>query len=310
MSVARITVPSHCERPMPPNAGTLETPPVGSVRRVEAAGRSLGCWDTGGTGPVVVLVHGIPTNHVLWWDVAPRLAPHARVLAVDLLGYGRSDRPDGHPVDIAAHADRLVALLDALGVARATVVGHDIGGGIAQIVAVRHAGRVERLALVDAVCYDAWPVPAMQALKLAARGHVLEHLPGRPTMAALRAGLRTLFVHQERADRFVEAFTAPFASADGMDAFAAHVRTLDSRQTEAIGPALRELALPVAIVWGRQDHQLPPALAERLARDIPGAELTWVEDASHFVPCDRPDAVADAILRLLARDATPRPAAR
>lgn len=285
------------------DAGALHTPPIGSVRRVELSGRSLGCWDAGSTGPVVLLVHGIPTNHALWWDVVPRLAPHARGLAVDLLGYGRSDRPDGQPLDIAAHADRAVALLDALAVARVTVVGHDIGGGVAQLLAVRHAARVERLALVDAVCYDAWPVPAMQALKLAARGHVLEHLPAHPTVAALRAGLRTLFAHQERADRFLDAFVAPFASADGMDAFAAHVRALDSAHTEAIAPALRRLALPAAVVWGRHDHQLPPELAERLARDIPGAELTWVDDASHFVPCDRPDIVADAVLRLLGRPA-------
>jgi pimeloyl-ACP methyl ester carboxylesterase len=54
-------------------------------------------------------------------------------------------------------------------------------------------------------------------------------------------------------------------------------------------------------VWGRQDEQLRPALAERLAQDIPQAELTWVDDASHFVPCDRPDLVADAVLRLLVR---------
>ena len=287
------------------DAGTLERPPVGSLRRIVAPGphgsAALGCWEAGDAGPVVLLIHGIPTNHALWWDVVPRLAPHARMLAVDQLGYGRSDRPLDHPLDLVAHAERLVALLDALGVARATVVGHDIGGGVAQLLAVRHAARVERLALVNAVCYDAWPVPVMEALKVAAQAHLLEHLPARPTMAALRAGLRTLFAHRERADRFVEAFVAPFTSTDGMDAFAAHVRALDARHTEAVAPALRHLALPVAIVWGRRDHQLPPALAERLARDIPHAELTGVDDASHFVPCDRPDLVADAVLRLLDR---------
>ena len=285
----------------------------GAVRRVALpaphAPAALCCWTAGEAGPVILLVHGIPTSHALWWDVVPHLAPHARVVAVDLLGYGDSDRPGGHAVDLAAHAERLVALLDALGVARATVVGHDVGGGIAQRLAVHHAARVERLALVNAVCYDAWPVPAMRALQLAARGHVLERLPVRPTIAGLRAGLRTLFAHQERADRFVGAFVAPFRSDEGLDAFAAHVRALDAADTADLAAALRRLDVPTAVIWGRRDHQLPPELAERLARDIPGAELTWADDASHFVPCDRPDVVASALLRLLDRPAPPQPGA-
>ncbi|CAA9301800.1 MAG: hypothetical protein AVDCRST_MAG40-404, partial [uncultured Gemmatimonadaceae bacterium] len=63
------------------------------MRRVELSGRPLGCWDAGGTRPVVQLVHRIPSDRVLWWDVVPRVAPPARVLPVDLLGRGRSGRP-------------------------------------------------------------------------------------------------------------------------------------------------------------------------------------------------------------------------
>ena len=274
-------------------------PPVGDARRVTLGDHTLHVWEAGSTGPVVLLIHGIPTNHTLWWDVVPRLAPHARVLAVDLLGYGCSDRPGRQALDLAAHAGRLVALLDALGIGRANVVGHDIGGGVAQILAVHHADRVERLCLVNAVCYDAWPVPAMRALELASP--VLEHAPPRLTIAALRAGMRTLFAHQDRADRFLDAFLAPFGDDGGMDVFVEHLHALDSRETEALAPALRSLLPPVAVIWGRRDHQLKPPLAERLAGDIPTAELSWVEDASHFVPADRPDAVADGVLRLLHR---------
>jgi len=282
----------------------LTTPPVGTTRQVTVADRSLHVWAAGDAGPTILLIHGIPTNHTVWWDVVPRLAPRARVLAVDMLGYGRSARPGGKRVDIAAQASYVVELLDALGIDRATVVGHDIGGGVAQILAVRHGERVERLALIDAVCYDGWPVPAAKVLKLASP--VLEHLPARPTVEALKAGLRTLFAHRERAGRFVDAFVEPFASVEGMDVFVEHLRALDSKYTEELAPALPRLRLPVAVIWGGQDHQMKPKYAARLAGDIPTAQVTWVDDASHFVPADRPDVVADAITRLVSRPADAR----
>lgn len=274
--------------------------PLGRRHRVPVHGRELNVWEAGDpSAPPVLLIHGIPTNHTLWWDVVPRLAPQARVLAVDMLGYGRSDQPDGMPVDIAAQTRYLVALLDALDVRRATVVGHDLGGGVAQILAVRYPERLERLAIMNGVCYDVWPVPLVKPLQLSAP--VLEHLPGHPTVDGLRLMLRSLFAHRASAERFLDAFLEPFADDQGLDVLATHLRALDSRHTEELVPALPTLRVPAAVVWGLQDHQLKPETGERLARDIPHAEATWVEDASHFVPCDRPDVVADAVLRLLAR---------
>ncbi|MBI9114531.1 alpha/beta fold hydrolase [Sanguibacter sp. YZGR15] len=98
------------------------TLPIGRTEKVDIGGRRLNVWLAGDSGPTVVLVHGIPTNHRLWWDVVPALARHARVVAVDQLGYGDSDHPDGWETDIASQAAYVVRLLDALGRDRVVVI--------------------------------------------------------------------------------------------------------------------------------------------------------------------------------------------
>src|SRR4051812_26594452 len=84
---------------------------------------------TRGTGVPVVFLHGFPTSSHLWNGVVPFMPVGHRLVVLDLLGYGRSDRPLHHPVDIRAHAERVVLLLDELRVRRACLVGHGLGGG-------------------------------------------------------------------------------------------------------------------------------------------------------------------------------------
>lgn len=271
-----------------------------SERRIPVCGRDLHVR-VEGSGPPILLVHGIPTNGELWREVVPRLATRARVIVPDLLGYGRSDPPDGLPVGIRAQADYLLGLLDALGIDRATVVGHDIGGGVAQILAVRHADRVERLGLVNSVCYDSWPIPEMKVLQ--ATAPAVEHLPAGLTVEGIELGLRRGFVHKAKAEPYLDKFLQPFRSHRGMQVFLEHVRSLHSEATQELAPELPRLRLPVAVAWGMQDPFQKPHWGERLARDIPGAEWTPIPDASHFAPADAPAEVAAAVERLLERGA-------
>jgi len=100
-----------------------------------------------GVGEPVVFLHGFPTSSHLWTEVVPLVPKGHRVVVVDLLGYGRSDRPAGRDVSVRGHADRIIGLLDALAINYACIVGHDVGGGIAQTMAVRWPTRVSRLML-------------------------------------------------------------------------------------------------------------------------------------------------------------------
>lgn len=273
--------------------------PVGATGLVDVGGPRLNVWQAGEAGPVVLLVHGIPTNHLLWHDVVPAIAERARVLAVDLLGYGWSDAPDGRPVDLAAQAGHVLALLDALDVDRCVVVGHDLGGGIAQILATSATDRVAGMAVVNGVCFDAWPVPAVRAMK--ASWPALRLTPPPLLAATLQQGLRTLFVHADRARAATRRFAEPWGRPDGPARLAAHLRSLDSVYTQAVTPFLPRLPMPVEVVWGQQDPQLKPRYGDRLAATIPTARLTRVDDASHFVPADTPGPVVAAVGRLLDR---------
>ncbi|WP_164700137.1 alpha/beta fold hydrolase [Modestobacter sp. KNN46-3] len=273
--------------------------PIGETQLIPVGDSPMNVWTAGDDGPTVLLVHGIPTNHRLWWDVVPTVAQRARVLAVDMAGYGDSPAPDGQPVDLAAQAARLLGLLDALDLERVVVVGHDLGGGVAQILATTASERVAGLGVVDGVCYDAWPVPLVRAMK--AGWPLVRQLPPAALGTALRPALRTLFAHQERAKPFLDRFVEPWERPDGPRLLSRHLRSLDSVYTQTVAPFLPRLTVPAEVVWGRQDHQMKPEHGQRLADDLPGARLTWVDDASHFVPADRPDVVAEAVLRLVER---------
>ena len=273
--------------------------PIGTTDLVAVAGHRVNVWSAGDTGPPVLLVHGIPTNHRLWADVVPVVSRRARVLAVDMLGYGDSPAPGDQPVDLASQASVLLGLLDTLGLDRVVVVGHDLGGGVAQILAVTASDRVAGLGIVNGVCYDGWPVPMVRAMKAA--WPVLERLPPDVLATALGPGVRTLFAHQERAAPFLDRFLEPWRRPEGPRLLGRHLRSLDSVYTQTVAPFLPRLQVPSEVVWGRRDHQMKPRYGERLARDIPDARLTWVDDANHFVPVDRPDVVAEAVLRLVDR---------
>ena len=100
---------------------------------------------TRGAGNPVVFLHGFATSGHLWNDVVPLMPPGHRLVVLDLLGYGRSDRPGNRELDIPAHAGRVIEVLDELRIDSVCIVGHGLGGGIAQSLAVRHADRVSHL---------------------------------------------------------------------------------------------------------------------------------------------------------------------
>src|SRR5688500_10686879 len=141
-----------------------------------------------GAGEPIVLLPGFPTSSHLWSDVVPLLPAGHRVVVLDLLGFGRSDRPTASaPVSFRAHADRVVTVLDHLGINFACLVGHDVGGGVAQLVAVRSPQRVSRLCLIDSVAFDAWPP---RSIRLAnAMMPLTRHLPPSLLLSMVRREL-------------------------------------------------------------------------------------------------------------------------
>lgn len=268
---------------------------------IDIDGARLYCYAAGtpGGGEPVVFLHGFPTSSHLWADVIPLLPSGRRHVVVDLLGYGRSDRPAGQDVTIPGHGARTVALLDALGINYACVVGHDVGGGIAQWLAVHAPTRVSKLCLVNSVGFDCWPA---RDVKLArATLPLTRFLPPLWLLSVLRTDLLRGYTDRSRGMHSIEQYVRPFASVEGRDAFVAHMTALDSRDTTALAPRLPHVAAPTAILHGAHDPFLSRVIAERLRTAIPDATLDVLADARHFLPEESPERLAAAITTLLAR---------
>lgn len=254
---------------------------------------------TRGVGEPIVFVHGFPTSSHLWSNVVPHAPPGHRLVVLDLLGFGRSDRPTNRGLGIVDHAKRIIELFDALGIDRACVVGHDIGGGVAQWLAVRHPERVSRLCLVNSAALDDAPP---RELKLARALLPLSRvMPASVLVAALRASLRRGYVDRERGGHSIDLYLRPFASPDGRDVLLAHLKQLRRPPAAAIADDLRAIRAPTAIVWGERDPFLPLSLAQRLHERIPASTIDVVADGCHFVPEEAPGRLAEILTALMKR---------
>jgi pimeloyl-ACP methyl ester carboxylesterase len=252
-----------------------------------------------GAGEPIVLIHGFPTSGHLWSGVVPLIPPGHRVVVIDLLGYGRSDPARASAVGLRAHADRLIAVLDQLGINFACIVGHDIGGGIAQSVAVRHPHRVSRLCLVNSVAFDSWPPREVKIAR--AMLPLTRHLPPSWILSVVRADLLRGYTDHEKGSHDIDLYLRPFAESDGRDALMAHLDALDAADTVALTPRLGAVVSPTAIVWGEDDPFLHASTGLRLQAAIPQSTLDIIPQARHFTPIESAHRVADAISDLLAR---------
>lgn len=254
---------------------------------------------TRGAGNPVVFIHGFATSGHLWNDVVPLMPPGHRLVVLDLLGYGRSDRPGGRDLDIRAHASRVVELLDELNIHSACIVGHGFGGGIAQSLAVRNADRVSHLCLIDSVAFDAWPNVAVKLARAALP--FAKFLPPRSWLGALRRALARGYADSARVARSIDMYVRPFADEPGREALIAHLGAMRNDETADLATRLTGINVPTAIIWGRHDRVTPVEIGRRLQAAIPSASLAILDDARHFAPEESPRPIADVLANLLRR---------
>ena len=246
-----------------------------------------------GAGNPVFLIHGIPTNSLMWRDIIPQLATKHRVLAPDLLNYGKSDKPNNADVSINAQSHIIVQLMDALGVHRADVVAHDIGGGIAQLIAVKNPERIRKLVLIDSVCFDSWPIPEFEPLQLpgADAGMSLNEFVSMMRGFMPNGVYNKGIMSNDVIDRYIE----PWSTEDGKRAFFRNLRRLNNEYTQAITGELNKLPHQTLILWGDKGPFQKPEYAPKLAKAIPNAELVWIKDAGHWLIDEKPDEIGEHI---------------
>lgn len=251
-----------------------------------------------GEGDVAaVFLHGIPTSSFLWRHVLPLLQGERACYALDLLGYGDSDKPTEADLSLPAQVGYLKGWADALDLGRFHLVGHDIGGGIAQLFAVRYPERIARIVLVDSVAYDSFPEPSIARLKDASWDGILEARDLRPGFRrALEQGLGS---RREVTDELLEAYVAPWLGSAGRRAYLRAARALRTEDIGSAVEAIERLPHPMLILWGEKDLFQNPSYGERLARALPNARLVLCPEGGHFLPEDRPAWVGEQIAAFL-----------
>jgi pimeloyl-ACP methyl ester carboxylesterase len=260
-------------------------------------------WIEQGEGAPVILVHGIPTSPELWRKVMP-LLPGARVLAWEMVGYGQSiDEARSIDISVGRQADYLAAWMRQIGIGKAVLVGHDLGGGVVQIAAVRHPELCGGLFLTNAIGYDSWPIPSVSAMKAGAP--VMRHLP-KPLFKLL---LMNLFYRgHDTKEQALEAFRvhAPnYLAKGGAGALIRQIEHLKTSDTLAVADRLPQLNIPARIVWGDGDQFQKIRFGERFSRDL-RAPLRRIAGAKHFTPEDHPEIIAEEILKLVGEAGLPR----
>jgi pimeloyl-ACP methyl ester carboxylesterase len=265
-----------------------------------------------GTGPPVVLLHGCPFSSFVWRNIIPALAAAGhRCLAPDLLGLGDTETPPGVDWSLPAQAAMVLGWLDALGLDRVAMVGHDHGGAVAQILAAQHPGRVERLVLCNAEAYDNWPSrderPFVTATQLPVVGRLVLWAWSQP--ALLRWALATghavadrSVLTRELADGYTRAnLSDPHKRAKTRRFLAGQLDPANNRTTLDALDGLRRFEQPTMLLWGGEDPHFGPPWAQRLARDIPGVQAVELLDgAGHLLMEDQPERVADILAEFLA----------
>jgi pimeloyl-ACP methyl ester carboxylesterase len=243
----------------------------------------------------VLLLHGIPTSAALWRHVQPSLAREADTIAVDLLGYGDSSKPDSPEPSLPVQARLLGQLLLAWDLRDVLVVGHDIGGGVAQLLALAAPDRVSGLVLIDSIAYDSFPEPTIARLSDPSWDERIQHVD---LAAGLRRSLtKGLSSRDDKAiDDLAQLYAAPFDGPAGRAAYLRAARALHTSDLAEAMPAVEKLPIPVRLIWGEDDLFQPVQNAQRLARALPCGELVVIPGACHFLPEDRPSLLAGLLL--------------
>lgn len=258
-----------------------------------------------GAGPTLVLIHGI-TNSSQSWEPAMRLlARDFDVIAPDLPGHGESDRQRGDH-SLGGHACVMRDLLHVLGVERATVVGHSLGGGVAMQFAYQFPDMVERLVLVGSGGLGREVSPLIRSAALPFAEHVLPLLTARPLIEAgsVVAGLIGRLGFKPGAD--LAEVSRGVASLGDTERRAAFVRTVRSvisplgQRVTATDRLYLAADLPTLIVWGDRDPIIPVEHGLAAHVLLENSRLEVFEGAGHFPQLDDPVRFADLVTEFVA----------
>jgi pimeloyl-ACP methyl ester carboxylesterase len=278
--------------------------PFDEIRREAPAGQFVRAGgqlvhvEQAGSGEPVVLLHGFGASTYSWRKVVPALAERYRVVAIDLNGFGYTQRPRSRESYTREGQAKLVTdTMDALGIARAHLVGHSYGGGITLYLASRHPERFRSMVLVDSSA----PTYANDRRSRAAALRPLDALFVRAVAlrprAIRKALLRSFWDDSKVTPELVQAYFDRVAVEGVGDAFYG----LTAPAPPGPPVELEKIAIPPLVVWGAHDELISPESGRRAAARLPHSEFVLIADCGHLPMEEQPEALLQAILPFLER---------
>ena len=264
---------------------------------VEVDGATVHYQEFGDAGDqTLILIHGYTASTYVWRSVAPLLADaNFHVIAVDLLGFGYSDKPAWFEYSIASQARMIERFMDRMGIGRAILVGSSYGGAVAATVALDYAERVEKLVLVDAVINDE-PINK-GILKFASVSGIGEIITPflLDSKRFMRSRMKNTLAPQNHHlidDERVNSVSRPLNAADAHHSILSSARNWDANRIEEDAYLINQ---PTLLVWGEEDKIIPLRNAENLHREILNSQLFVLKDCGHVPQEEKPERFAELV---------------
>jgi pimeloyl-ACP methyl ester carboxylesterase len=269
------------------------------MKYLELHGDRVAYRDVGGGGEALLLIHGMAGSSETWRAVIPQLSRKYRVVAPDLLGHGKSDKPRGD-YSLGAFAVWLRDLLDELGISRATVIGQSLGGGVAMQFVYQHPDYCQRLVLISSGGLGPDVGWTLRLLSAPGAELILPAIAPPPVLTVgnkLRSWFSAAGLQSPRGAEIWSAYSS-LSDAKTRQAFLRTLRSVVDPRGQAVS-ALNRLhltsELPTMVIWGDQDRIIPVGHGYALHEARPGSRLEVLKGVGHFPHVERPSEVVDLL---------------
>jgi pimeloyl-ACP methyl ester carboxylesterase len=283
-----------CAPMMPPMQVEPATfyPAREDARTVNLAVRDLG------KGKPILLLHGLGASSYTWHAIQPKLARTNRVIALDMKGFGHSDKPLDDAYTIADQAKLVADYIARNDLRGLTLVGHSYGGAVAMRVALADAEsprkRIDKLVLIDSLAYKQ-PVPFFfRLLRTPLIGELGLNLI--PADVQISRALTVAYHHDWKVNpETVASYASPLQTEGGKHALLRTVDGLMNEDADALVPRYRTLKTPTLLIWCAYDRIVPIAFGKRLSKDLPNAKIDVIQECGHIPQEEEPEETLAAI---------------